>query len=541
MGIFTFERIVVFTDLKLRGFLSMGEKFYIFRFIVGTCLVLFAIFMFLIFICNILVYGIFNADLIGAISPLIFIGLTFIIAYFIYPHEKDSIPLGNQSDNDNYKNPSSQHANSQKAPTNTSQVKVKSIFKSNSQSNNIPINDIKTRKNIVFMDLYSKIINNPTIHYKSDAYIELNKIVGSPNRNDYFKKLLNEYNFSDFEGDNIIKSVRNKIDSDYLIKDEKYCPSQSNKIKRVNHNSSYDTQTKKKPVVKSNNKSKNNSTGDNNRNFDAAFDDLYGRIQNKNNVHTMYDALKQLDKLVGYNRDNVYFNDLLNKYELSHIDGDNLIESVKNKIDHDYPLTYKQPKNQPKKKPRVKSTSQSITKNDTQTKKKPVVKSTSQSNRVNFSSGSDTERALRNRKAENNPYFMHKTIRNYPKNLKKVNHNLETDAVRALRSRKAENNPNFRNVEIESSYQSTSQSNTKQITQRTRNVSLSTRTDVFERDNYTCQICRRNSKEDGVKLEIDHIIPVSKGGSDDISNLQTLCFDCNRGKSNKILHNQINR
>ena len=74
-----------------------------------------------------------------------------------------------------------------------------------------------------------------------------------------------------------------------------------------------------------------------------------------------------------------------------------------------------------------------------------------------------------------------------------------------------------------------------------RNISLNTRIEIFERDNYTCQICGRNTKEDDVKLEIDHIIPVSKGGSDDRDNLQTLCFECNRGKSDKILHNQFKK
>jgi 5-methylcytosine-specific restriction endonuclease McrA len=38
---------------------------------------------------------------------------------------------------------------------------------------------------------------------------------------------------------------------------------------------------------------------------------------------------------------------------------------------------------------------------------------------------------------------------------------------------------------------------------------------------------------DGVKLEVDHIKPISKGGKTVLNNLQTLCMDCNRGKSNK--------
>ncbi len=37
-----------------------------------------------------------------------------------------------------------------------------------------------------------------------------------------------------------------------------------------------------------------------------------------------------------------------------------------------------------------------------------------------------------------------------------------------------------------------------------------------------------------MKLEVDHIMPVSRGGSDDISNLQLLCFECNRGKSDRV-------
>lgn len=58
------------------------------------------------------------------------------------------------------------------------------------------------------------------------------------------------------------------------------------------------------------------------------------------------------------------------------------------------------------------------------------------------------------------------------------------------------------------------------------------RYNVLKRDNYTCQICGKNSK-DGVKLHVDHIIPVAKGGKTVMSNLQTLCDRCNIGKSDK--------
>jgi 5-methylcytosine-specific restriction enzyme A len=66
-----------------------------------------------------------------------------------------------------------------------------------------------------------------------------------------------------------------------------------------------------------------------------------------------------------------------------------------------------------------------------------------------------------------------------------------------------------------------------------RYIPLSVRVDVLSHDGYKCIFCGRNSKE--VTLEVDHIIPFSKGGSNEIYNLQTLCFDCNRGKGARKL------
>lgn len=57
---------------------------------------------------------------------------------------------------------------------------------------------------------------------------------------------------------------------------------------------------------------------------------------------------------------------------------------------------------------------------------------------------------------------------------------------------------------------------------------------VLKRDGYKCRLCGR-SAEDGVKLEIDHIQPLAKGGHNAESNLQTVCMDCNRGKGAKSL------
>ena len=57
------------------------------------------------------------------------------------------------------------------------------------------------------------------------------------------------------------------------------------------------------------------------------------------------------------------------------------------------------------------------------------------------------------------------------------------------------------------------------------------RSQVFDRDNYTCTYCG----ERGGRLECDHIHPHSRGGSDDLENLTTACFACNRSKRDKTL------
>ena len=59
------------------------------------------------------------------------------------------------------------------------------------------------------------------------------------------------------------------------------------------------------------------------------------------------------------------------------------------------------------------------------------------------------------------------------------------------------------------------------------------RHEVFKRDNYRCVECGA-SKDDGATLHVDHKVPVSKGGTDELENLQTLCSDCNLNKSDVI-------
>lgn len=63
---------------------------------------------------------------------------------------------------------------------------------------------------------------------------------------------------------------------------------------------------------------------------------------------------------------------------------------------------------------------------------------------------------------------------------------------------------------------------------RREHIPARLRHEVFRRDNYRCRECGATNKE--TTLEIDHIVPVSKGGSNSLSNLQTLCKKCNRAK-----------
>ena len=70
----------------------------------------------------------------------------------------------------------------------------------------------------------------------------------------------------------------------------------------------------------------------------------------------------------------------------------------------------------------------------------------------------------------------------------------------------------------------------KSVARGTRKaVSEKTRYEVFNRDNFRCKACGRGA-DDGIKLTIDHSTPVDWGGTNDKSNLITLCEECNRGK-----------
>lgn len=55
--------------------------------------------------------------------------------------------------------------------------------------------------------------------------------------------------------------------------------------------------------------------------------------------------------------------------------------------------------------------------------------------------------------------------------------------------------------------------------------------DILERCGYTCLWCRRND----VKITMDHVVPLSKGGLHEIENIQPLCRSCNSKKGVRIM------
>jgi hypothetical protein len=66
-----------------------------------------------------------------------------------------------------------------------------------------------------------------------------------------------------------------------------------------------------------------------------------------------------------------------------------------------------------------------------------------------------------------------------------------------------------------------------------RSVSLRLRFLVFRRDSFKCAICGKTpAANPGIELVVDHVTPWSKGGETRLENLQTLCVECNSGKSN---------
>lgn len=67
-----------------------------------------------------------------------------------------------------------------------------------------------------------------------------------------------------------------------------------------------------------------------------------------------------------------------------------------------------------------------------------------------------------------------------------------------------------------------------------RTINAKLRFEVFKRDDFKCQYCGASASD--VPLHVDHVNPVSKGGTNKIDNLVTSCELCNLGKGDTFLH-----
>lgn len=72
-----------------------------------------------------------------------------------------------------------------------------------------------------------------------------------------------------------------------------------------------------------------------------------------------------------------------------------------------------------------------------------------------------------------------------------------------------------------------------------RSISPQLRTEILERNGFTCRHCGAGpgdpdpfNSQRKVRLHIDHILPISQGGTDEKDNLRVLCSACNQGRSN---------
>ena len=66
-----------------------------------------------------------------------------------------------------------------------------------------------------------------------------------------------------------------------------------------------------------------------------------------------------------------------------------------------------------------------------------------------------------------------------------------------------------------------------------KSIKKGLRFEILNRDNFTCRYC--GAKAPDVSLEVDHVVPVSRGGKNNKENLVTSCWGCNIGKGAKVL------
>jgi 5-methylcytosine-specific restriction endonuclease McrA len=74
---------------------------------------------------------------------------------------------------------------------------------------------------------------------------------------------------------------------------------------------------------------------------------------------------------------------------------------------------------------------------------------------------------------------------------------------------------------------------------KTRITSTARRSEILARDGYKCYLCQKPITLK--QLEIDHLVPVSKNGSNSPKNLAASCSPCNKSRGNRIEEAQIKK
>lgn len=72
-----------------------------------------------------------------------------------------------------------------------------------------------------------------------------------------------------------------------------------------------------------------------------------------------------------------------------------------------------------------------------------------------------------------------------------------------------------------------------------RKISQFIQLKVRKRAKYLCEYCHADERWQFVPFTVDHIVPISEGGTDSLENLALACFHCNRHKSNKQMVGKI--
>ncbi len=69
---------------------------------------------------------------------------------------------------------------------------------------------------------------------------------------------------------------------------------------------------------------------------------------------------------------------------------------------------------------------------------------------------------------------------------------------------------------------------------RRRKIPVELQAQVCKRAHFLCEYCHTSEKWQYVRFTVDHIIPVSRGGTDTEDNLALACFHCNRRKGRRV-------